>query len=476
MNADQRIPFTTKTLYGTGSVASGVKDTAFNVFLLFFYTQVAGLSGVLAGLAIFIALLLDAISDPLIGLWSDRLKSAWGRRHPFLYFAAIPMGVTFYFLFNPPSGVEQNYLFAWMLVFAVLVRFFMTFYTVPSSALVAEMTSNYDERTILSGYRVFLGWVGGLTFATLGYIFFFVPSEAFEDGRLDPSAYQGFALLGATMIVIAIFVCALGTHRLIPRLKEAAGQAVESEGFRKDVANILKNRPFMILVGIILVSATAFGFTEVIGLYMYTYFWGLSTADLAGLTLVAFLGTLAAFTLAPLLSKRFDKGQIAAMAMVILMVTYPTFIALKFLGMLPETGDPNLLIALGISAIINVFAAVTIAILFVSMIADTVDQNELTTGQRQEAVYNSAYTLSLKAMSGLGGLTAGVALQLIQFPQNVAAQEISLAPLNALGITVAGVIVVFWFIAFLILRAYPLNRKAHAAIMAQLVARKPPNQ
>lgn len=471
MTTAHKIPLATKTLYGTGSVASGIKDTAFNVFLLFFYTQVAGLSGVLAGVAIFIALLLDAVSDPLVGYWSDRFKSAWGRRHPFIYFAAIPMGVSFYFLFNPPGDGNQQFLFAWMLVFAILVRFFMTFYAVPSSALIAEMTSNYDERTTLSGYRVFLGWVGGLTFATIGYIVFFAPSEAFEDGRLDPSAYQDFALLGASVIVIAIFLCAVGTHHLIPRLKEAAGQAAESEGLRKDFSNMLQNRPFMILVGIILVSATAFGFTEVIGLYMYTYFWGLSTTDLAGLTLVAFLGTLAAFILAPWLSKRFDKGPIAAFAMIILMLTYPAFIGLRFLGVLPENGDPNLLLVLGASAVINVFAAVTISILFVSMIADTIDQNELATGQRQEAIYTSAYTFSLKATSGLGGLTAGIALQLIQFPQNVETAEVSQATLNTLGLTVAAVIVVFWFFAFLILRAYPLTRQVHAEILNKLGAR-----
>ena len=135
MTIPQKIPLATKTLYGTGSVASGIKDTAFNVFLLFFYTQVAGLSGALAGIAIFIALLLDAVSDPLVGYWSDRFKSGWGRRHPFIYFAAIPMGVSFYFLFTPPGDASQQFLFVWMLVFAVLVRFFMTFYAVPSSAL-----------------------------------------------------------------------------------------------------------------------------------------------------------------------------------------------------------------------------------------------------------------------------------------------------------------------------------------------------
>lgn len=468
MTRDVRVPLATKTLYGSGSVATGVKDTAFNVFLLFFYTQVAGLSGGLAGVAIFVALLLDAISDPLVGYWSDRFKSSWGRRHPFMYAAALPMGVAFYFLFNPPAEAGQSMLFAWMLTFAVLVRFFMTFYAVPSSALIAEMTSNYDERTSLSGFRVLLGWVGGLSFATIGYIVFFAPSEQFEDGRLDPAAYQDFALLGAAMIVIAIVLCAIGTHHLIPRLKDVASGSAESEGLRQDISNMLQNRPFMILVGIIFVSASAFGFTEVIGLYMFTYFWGLSTNDLAVLTLTAFIGTLAAFLVAPWLSKRFDKRPVASLAILILMVTYPAFIGLRFLGLLPENGDPNLLLVLSANAIITVFAAVTMTILFVSMIADTIDQNELSTGQRQEAIYTSAYTFSMKATSGLGGLTAGVALQLIDFPQDVETVEIQPETLNALGMTVAGIIVGFWFIALLILRAYPLSRDAHASILNQI--------
>ena len=468
MTQDVRVPLATKTFYGSGAVATGVKDTAFNVFLLFFYTQVVGLSGGLAGIAIFVALLLDAISDPLVGYWSDRFKSAWGRRHPFMYAAALPMGVAFYFLFNPPADAGQSTLFAWMLTFAVLVRFFMTFYAVPSSALIAEMTSHYDERTSLSGFRVLLGWVGGLSFATIGYIIFFAPSEQFEDGRLDPGAYQDFALLGAAMIVIAIVLCAIGTHHLIPRLKEVAGTSAESQGLRQDVSNMLQNRAFMILVGIIFVSASAFGFTEVIGLYMFTYFWGLSTNDLAVLTLTAFIGTLAAFLLAPWLSRRFDKRPVASLAILILMVTYPAFIGLRFLGVLPENGDPNLMLVLSANAIITVFAAVTMTILFVSMIADTIDQNELSTGQRQEAIYTSAYTFSMKATSGLGGLTAGLALELIDFPQDLEAVDIPAATLNALGITVAGIIVSFWFIALLILRAYPLSRDAHAEILNQI--------
>ena len=105
-----RLP--TKIVYGLGSVADGVKNTTFNVFLLFFYTQVAGLSGSLAGAAILIALVFDAVSDPLIGNISDNFHSRWGRRHPFMYAAALPMAVFFGLIFSPPQGLGQAGLFA----------------------------------------------------------------------------------------------------------------------------------------------------------------------------------------------------------------------------------------------------------------------------------------------------------------------------------------------------------------------------
>jgi len=94
------VRFATKIFYGVGSVSEGTKNTVFNVFLLFYYNQVLGLSGTLSGVAIFIALCIDAITDPLVGSISDNFHSRWGRRHPFMYLAALPMAVCFFLLFK----------------------------------------------------------------------------------------------------------------------------------------------------------------------------------------------------------------------------------------------------------------------------------------------------------------------------------------------------------------------------------------
>jgi len=111
-----------RTLFAFGQIPEGVQSTAFGFFLLFFYNQVLGLSGAYASAAIVIAQAIDAVIDPIVGNWSDRTRSAWGRRHPFMYAAALPFGICFYLLFTPPTGLTETALFLWLVVFSTLTR------------------------------------------------------------------------------------------------------------------------------------------------------------------------------------------------------------------------------------------------------------------------------------------------------------------------------------------------------------------
>ena len=127
----------TKLAYGVGAVAYGVKNNGFDYYLLIFYSQVVGLDAHLAGIALFIALFFDAISDPVIGYWSDNLHSRWGRRHPFMYASAIPVAASYFLLWSPSVDWSQTTLFAYLLGLSVLIRTFITMYETPSSALSA---------------------------------------------------------------------------------------------------------------------------------------------------------------------------------------------------------------------------------------------------------------------------------------------------------------------------------------------------
>ena len=147
-----------KFFYASGAIANGVKNDAFTFFLLFFYSNVIGLTPGLASLAIFIALLVDAFTDPLMGVISDRTQHKLGRRHPYFLLGMIPMALSYFMLFSIQTSWElsQQYLFLWMLTFTLLTRLGMTIFEVPHRSLGSEMTRSYTERTSIFAARELL--------------------------------------------------------------------------------------------------------------------------------------------------------------------------------------------------------------------------------------------------------------------------------------------------------------------------------
>ena len=470
--AASRVRFSTKLFYGVGLVSEGTKNTVFNVFLLFYYNQVLGLSGTLSGVAIFIALCVDAITDPLVGSISDNFHSRWGRRHPFMYASALPMAICFFLLFNPPE-IDQMGLFVWLCTFAMGVRVAMTFYAVPSGAMLPELSPNYDERTSLVSYRLLFGWGGGLTASVMGYFYFFAPSEAFADGRLNPGAYEAFALFCAGMIVTTILACALGTHRLIPSLKSPPPkQNFSSRRFINELREAFSNRSYRMLVIGSVFAAGGRGFNDVVWLYMNTYFWGFSTNQIGLLTFGLFLSAIIAFFLTRPLTERFDKRQAVLGLATFAILFAPLLIFLRLLGVLPENGHPSLLPLIASHVILLVTAVVAIDILIPSMIADTVDENEITTGKRQEGIFFSAITFSAKASSGVGGFLAGVMLDLIQFPTMAVPGTVAAHKIFTLGLAVGPGLMALFLCMLVFLSRYQMTRARHREILTELDRRR----
>ena len=227
------LSFRTKFFYGFGSISFGIKNNGFSYFVLFVYSSVFGLPAWMAGMALNLILVADAITDPLVGYSSDRLRSKWGRRHPFMYAAAIPVAFTFYFLWTPPADLTDWQLFSYLLICATIIRVFITFYEVPSVALGPELTSNYVERTSLMSYRYFFGWFGGLTTYNLVWWVF---EDKYEGGRFNPELWSEYGLIAAILIFIGIIVTSLGTHRHIPDLIKPPEKkkTIVPEEFQKD--------------------------------------------------------------------------------------------------------------------------------------------------------------------------------------------------------------------------------------------------
>ena len=472
------LPLSTKLTYGFGSVAEGVKDAAFKTFLLFYYNQVLGLPGWMAGAAGAIALSVDAIVDPLVGSLSDGTRTRWGRRHPYMYAAALPMATCFFLLFNPPAGLSTWGLFTWLTVFAVLVRTSMTLYSTPSNSMVAELTPNYDERTSLVSFRYLFGWTGGGIITLLAYLWLLAPGGRVSDGLRDPAGYAAWSLTGAFMIAGAILLCALGTHRLIPALKTPPPAGRFSLGrLGLEVREALGNPSYRTLVVASLFASVGGAFTDVFGLYMNTYFWEFAPEQLAAFLPGIVLGVGVGVVSARPISVRFDKRSAALSLAMAAVLIGPLPVFLRLAHLTPANGSPRLLAALVVHAAFIISCAVSIGILIGSMISDTIDQNELHHGTRREGVFSSAIGFSAKAASGFGTLLAGTALDLIHFPRptpGAPPPEIRADQATTLGWIVGPGLLGLWLCTLWFLSRYRLTRAEHARILAELARRAQP--
>ena len=224
-NDTSSISLQRRLLYSSGIVSHALKEAAIGVFVLFYYKQVLGLSGTLTGLAIGISIIWDGLSDPLIGAWSDRLRSRIGRRHPLMIAAVIPMAAGFIMLYGPPEHIssDQGQLFTWLLISILLVRTALTFFMVPYLALGAEITPDYYERTQLVGMRTNIAWFTGSLTAATALVFLF-NEENGVDGRFVIDNYHFFGWVNGLLVILFSFICIAGTWQYIPKLASRTTQ------------------------------------------------------------------------------------------------------------------------------------------------------------------------------------------------------------------------------------------------------------
>ena len=262
--------------FGIGEASGAFKNMAWGVLLLFYYQQVVGVEAALVGLAIAIAVMIDAVTDPLIGTWSDRIRTRWGRRHPMLLAASVPLAATFIALFNPPEGLSELGNFLWLMVFGVLVRTSYTFYNIPHLALGAEMAHDYDQRSTLFAYSAFIGAMSVAVSYGLIMRYYFPTTDEFDPGLLNAGRYPLLSLHFAAVMALAIVLCVLGTAREIPNLRET--QDRERFGVLtvfKEMSAVLTNRSFRALFAAIVLGSIVGGVESAFTPFLGVHFWGI---------------------------------------------------------------------------------------------------------------------------------------------------------------------------------------------------------
>ena len=474
-NDSPRLPLPLKTFFGVGQIAEGVKNTAFTTFLLFYYNSVLGLSGTYAGSALLIALVFDAVTDPLIGSLSDTFKHRWGRRHPFMFASAIPLAVTFGLIFSPPEGLDQFGLFLWLTVFAVLVRASMTLYHVPHMALGAELTNDYHERTVVVAFRSAFGALGIALVLGAGWSIYF-PDVNGEMGRFNSAAYREFGWTFGAVMMVAIMVSAWGTRSVIPSLPQPRENAPPFRPNRLilEFKEALENPSFRALVlGMIVFFATR-GVQDALEVHMGTYFWNLTASEIQ---LRQFSGVPAFLLGLPfwvVMTRYVDKGTafLFGIGLLVFFAMLPP--VLKIYGLYPGQDSPAYLGVLIGCHIIAVFGATAGSVNAGSMIADVTDEHELRTGHRQEGIFFAALAFAVKATVGIGQFVAGVSLDVIGLSPGAAPGSVPEATVQLLGMVYGPGTAVLGVISLILLTGYKLDRKRHADVLETLALRRVP--
>jgi Na+/melibiose symporter-like transporter len=408
-----------KVSFALGSTAEAMSYMAPSMFLLIYYNQVLGISPGLVGTVLSLGLFSNALFEPLVGSWSDRVKTRWGRRHPFLFASAAPTAICFFALFMPPAGLSETGLLIWLGAFYILFQQFLSLYEAPHLALGGELSDDYLERSSVMAYSTFFLWLGDSISSFVALRFFFASSEQFPNGALNPANYPAFALWFAATILLLRLYSAWATKSRIPYLSQATEETPKFSfpEFWRDIVRALGNRNYVILLFALLFFALMTGVRNGLYLYQMTYFWELTNEDISWFVIGSLCGYVFAAFVVKRLHARLDKRWSGASACFVYTVGPAIPVALGYFGVLsPST--PYLLAILIIFSLLQHAPYSILTTTIRSMVADIADENELKTGLRQEGILYAARTFFQRIDSALGTMLAGWALVYIDFPDN----------------------------------------------------------
>lgn len=468
------VPRGLKLVYAVGSSAEAILGFAFNAFNFFFYVNIMGVPGTLAGLAITIALIFDAVTDPLVGAISDRWKSKWGRRHPFMFAAPLPVMLCLFMIYSPPSGLGSFGLFLWLTVLTVSMRSCMTLFHVPHLALGAELSADFTERTRVMSLNTLIGALGGFVVGFVAYSFFFTATPEYKNGLLNASAYPNFAIMaslvgGAVMVFSAVF-----TLKVVPRLSTVPEglPRFSLKEFMLDAKAALANRNYrLLLIGYLFLSATL-GIRETIGQHMNAYYWELVPEQIRYFLVLGLLAPVLGFVATAPLHERFEKKPVLIASLVGLLIFASAPVLLRIVGLFPANHSPVLLPLLMCFFLVTLAFGVILLISAMSALADIADEHELNTHRRQEGIFYAARSFFAKASSGFGHLIAGAAIDIIAFPVHSAPGTVAASKVFELGLVDGPIAIVPGAIAVMFYVRYSLTRSRHAEIQSELKVRR----
>lgn len=455
-----KVPTRLALFNGLGSVAYGIKDNGFSTFLLLFYNQVLGMDSRLVSLALLIALVFDGLIDPVFGHLSDRTYARWGRRLPWLYLAPIPLAIFWIILWSPTGPAS----FPVLLGTAICARAAVGACEVPSAALVAEITRDYDERTRLTRFRFLFGWGGGLLMLLLAYGVFLPDNMFLRDG------YRSFGIAGAVLMLGSVLLSALGQHRTVAHYPAKMPEKTTLGGSMREIFECLGQPAFLVILAAIATAITSQGITFSLSNYLYLFVFQFSPLAFRLYPFLLFASVIGSFLLTGVLHKRWGKRDSGAAAMLVSMVSWVTMLLLHTSGWWPAGGSTAAMLLVFGFAFVSTMAGVVTSMSVWSMVADVVELSEQQTGRRSEGTFAAGAFFASKCSTGLGIFITGFLLSFAGMPQGAKPGMVDAAVIERLVLSYAGVAAVLGIATALILRRFPITRADHEARLTALDA------
>lgn len=454
----RQLPYTGRVSYAVGIYGIFLAWMTVAIFLLYFYTDVLGLSPAQAGLIFFVASMWDAVSDPVMGWIVERTKSRWGRYRPYLFLGAVPFAAIFAALFFSPD-LSGTGLFIWALVLHVVFRTCYTVVYLPYTALIARLSTDADERASIAGVKSIFVSLASLTISFLA-----LPAVTYLGGADEAAGFLRFALIAACVAVASLWFCFFFTKESRIEPTENTGRpAIASAtileiGVPDMVRAVTRNRAFLLVFLGVIVFTGCYTILNKTIIYVFKYElddrdaarWVLSAIALAGV-----LSPLVWVKVTHWTSKRtvwISGCLLAASAMIIMYLSAPRsmmpLITLFFVA------------GFGINGFLMTFFA---------MVADTADYGEWLTGDRVEAPLFGLVSLANKTSLAIGTFALGMMLEGIGFQANVEQSADTLQGLRRILTLVpaAGFLASAAVIAF-----FPFDTAQHRSMIKELVARR----
>jgi GPH family glycoside/pentoside/hexuronide:cation symporter len=437
-----------KILYGIGDAGFSLTSTLIAVYFLLFLTDVVGLRPALAGLVMMIARQWDWINDPLIGHISDRVRSRWGRRRPFLLFGALPFVLAFAMMWWRPPVEGQVALLVYYSAAYLLYETAATSVYMPYFALTPELSSDYDERTSLTAYRMVFSILGGLVAFTVPWVII----DTFRPENAHRVWLNG--ILFGVISGIGLLITFGGT-------RERHGLAARSApSLRQSLRAALRNRPFLFSMGIFLLTWLAVDIVQAVLLYFLSHWLHMEAQSdiIFGTIFVTALLVLPIWDWAA----RYTNKRVAYVVGI-------AFWAVVQIALVLLRPGPPIAAVIGLSALAGIGVAAA-HVLPWAMIPDSVEWDEMYTGARHEGVFYSLVMLAQKAAMGLALLFIGLALEWTGYVPHAARQAPS--ALNAIRAMTGPVpaLLLCGGIAFALF--YPIGRATHREIREELARRR----